>query len=299
MPLAPTVYYSLVEGSRVVNSVNGQLVIVPCVVKGVSIEPPASGQFGGDSTVLTRVSPFLPSLYTPHPDTVNYPYLTLREYEIRSYRASFSEVHVDLIYRAPGPSDWVLEEISQSEYLRTFTTANSQKQITCWYKQGASNTVTSPPAGAKLEVPADGVQKYVGKRILKAKGWMKYAAWTPIRANVRTALWTLNHSQWGDDPVADATGCWLFANMITSTHDLNRTKNIELFFINDPGGWYPITQYLDINNRHPGDGTTEAQLRAVGLPVIGGQITMNGITRSSIYNETEFNAIFNFDPSQA
>jgi hypothetical protein len=74
----PIVTYGLIRGQRVINSTEGQILVVTAKVTGLTILGP------NDQTVLSRVSPFLPSIFTNHPDATNYPNATLRQYEIAS-----------------------------------------------------------------------------------------------------------------------------------------------------------------------------------------------------------------------
>lgn len=303
-----TVTLSLLQGQQVVDSVDGQMIVLPFKVEGFSIAPGIS-----DSTVLTRIRPLLPAPYAAHPDGANYPNATLRDVLIKSVN-SFSVVFGELIYKAPGISTFTLEEIDQTEYLRTFTNSDGSKNLTVWYLNGGSNTANTPPPNlsTKSQYAVD-VQRFFGKRIIKATGWMKYSDWQNVRAKIRAVRWHTNFLQWGDDPVADATGCWLFMNMRTFTNDLNITKIIELYFLNDPRGHYPVGGWLDELGNHPTGGATEKTLRALGPPpMIGSQTdgngvqhfyrdqwNMNGLSMFGVYPETTFQLQFSFDPSQA
>jgi hypothetical protein len=259
----------------------------------------------GDPNVLTKCLPVLPGLFAPHPDSANFPNATLRERRIRSVRSPNIAI-VDLIYRTNfGPSDFVLEEISQTEYLQTLMTADGTKQLGSYFDPTdvpSSNPFlarTAPPSGFKLASPS-GVMKFQGKTIIKATGWMLYTDWQKHRRSIRAARWHINSVPWGDDPVNDDRGCWMFANLITRTDDLNFTKVIELYFINDPRGHYPIFGYIDPQTGLPVQaGVTESQVRAWGPPAVGGQWLGNGITRASVYLEIDFNPLFNFSPADA
>jgi hypothetical protein len=170
----PVLTQSLIENQDIVDSDKGQMIILPCKIDGLTIEPGLS-----DSTVLTRCLPFLPGLFAPHPDSANFPNATLRERRIRSVR-SFNMAIVDLVYRTNfGPSDFVLEEISQTEYLQTQTLAGGAGYLQSWYSSTASSRATSPPSGVSVETTT--TMKFQGKTILKASGWMLYTDWQKHR----------------------------------------------------------------------------------------------------------------------
>jgi hypothetical protein len=209
-------------------------------------------------------------------------------------------VLVDLIYRAPGISDWVLSSSSTTEYQETYTTAGGANIIKTWYKSGASNTATSPPAGASMSkgIP---VPKITSKRILKAHGWATAHDWNAVKAGIGEAVLSINSTVWGTDPINDSEGTWLFLPPIIETHDLGRTFNIDLYFTHDPNGWYPLGIYRYIDGTVPTDGVKEAQIRAqfesTSSPV-GAVLAMNGMAIASIYEETDFNHLFSFWPAQ-
>lgn len=284
--------FNFIEGQKAENSVDGQMHIMTGRVYGIPI-----ADFVDAQTVLTRAMTVLPALYAPHPDVVNFPYATLRSYGTQSIRVH-NAVDFDMVYKAPGTSDFILEEISQSEYLQTFTTALGTDNLNVWYRGGGGLTdVFSPPAGSQNL--AISVQKFFGKRILRATGWMTNTAWQDKKAQVKAAKLSINSTQWGDDPDQDARGCWLFSEYTTRTRDLNHTKEIELYFIGDPRGHYPIGVWNDINGNHPAGCITEGALRAVGPPPVNGQINGKGLSMFSIYPESDFYSLFSFDPSEA
>lgn len=315
----PNVRMSLLDGQKVVDSINGVEITVTGLVQGITVTGLS------DQTVLTRCRPFLPVQYSPHPDVVNYPFATLRDVYIQSRRTTTS-VLIGLIYKCPGTAEFILEEISQSEYLKSSVIAPAYStfpvpaglvvdNIEVWFDQNGDNTAVTIPGTIEVGTPqrfAVDVQRFFGKRILRASGWMLWSDWLLVRQQVRASLWTTNHTQWGDDTYADATGSWLFQSMNNVTRDLNHTKEIQLYFLQEPGGHYPIAQWINAQGYHETGGVSEAALRAKGPPPQSSvtdnvwgvdrffrtQWQMNGLTRAAVYPETEFNLTFNFDPSK-
>lgn len=285
--LIPFVKYDLVKGHQVRNSEAGQIIIRMAKVQGIPVFVGMS-----DATVLTRCYPFLPGLYSNHPDTVNFPNATLREINL----VSVPDVHqaiVELVYRAPGPNDFVMEDVSQTEFRETYATAGGSAALVLWYKKGTASTIMTAPAGS--DSVAGSTHRLVPKRIMRVKGWSTRSIWNTVKDGIRQALGQINKVQWGLN-ITDERGHWLFAGISTITNDYNRTYHHELFFINEPTGHYEVRAYLNIHGEHPPDSATEAQLRALGPPAVGGSITLNGIGMFSIYNEIDFNPLFGFTP---
>lgn len=321
--MAFEVTLSLLEGQKVVDSVNGVEITLTGLVRNI---PVLITDSVSNLTVLTRCRPALPVQYSPHPDMDNYPYATLRDVYIQS-RRSFNSVIVALVYRQPGTAEFQLEEISQSEYLKTsvisqaFSTSafalsgspTIKQNIEVWFDKTKNNDLTVMPDDIAIGNPhrfAVDVSRFFGKRIIRASGWMTWDAWSAVRQQVNASLWSTNSSQWGDDPYADSTGSWLFQSMNNVTRDKNHTKEIQLYFIQQPGGHYPIAEWINAQGYHESGGTSEAAIRAMGPPPLidfdnvsgvdrffRSQWQMNGLTRAAVYPETEFNLTFNFDPS--
>jgi len=313
----PLLRLSLMDGQRVVDSVNGQEITLTALVEGLTY----SGS-DPDPTVLTRCAPILPPLYSPHYDTANFPYATLRDRHIIA-RRSFTSALIALIYRAPGAAEFTLEDINQSEYRKTAVTAaawsaalesvpGAVQNIEAWFDKNGDNTAITIPStiavGNMHRIALD-VPRAYGNRIMRATGWMPYAAWEAVSYQIHTAVRCTNSSPWGVTD-ADDTGCWLFQGLTTRTRDFNITKEIELYFIQDPDGHYPSVQWIDELGYHEVGGVTPNQILAKGPPpVVGydalagmvrtfrGQWQMNGITRAAVYPEVDFNALFTFDPS--
>lgn len=314
----PSLRLSLVDGQRVVDSVNGQEITLTALVEGITINPGDN-----DATVLSRCLPILPTLYSPHYDSVNCPFATLRDRHVIS-RRSFTSVLIALIYRAPGTSQFVLEEISQADYLKsaitasgysTVATSDTTQNIEVWFDVSGDNTATTIPSTISPRNPQRfcvEVPRFSGKRIIRATGWMLFSDWEMVRPKIRAAWLCTNSSQWGDDTVQDATGCWLFQALTNRTSDLNITKEIEIYFIQQQFGHYPIAEWTNYQGFHEIGGVTAQQLIAQGPPpVMGfdavggivrtfrGQWQMNGRTRAAVYPEVDFNSLFTFSPSDA
>ena len=283
----PWVQYGLIQGTEIRDTTEGQLIVTPCKVNNVPIlltDTP--------DQVLTKVIDYLPGLFTPHPDSKRYPHATLRERAIRSVPA-VNQAIVDLIYRGPGPSDWALEDTTEMEMLQTFATARGTNALTLWYKKGTGVGVSTAPTDSD-QVPGS-VNKLFPRRVMRIRGFLTAAQWNPFAISVRAALGTINSLQWGANPL-DSRGTWLFAGLTLTTNDFNRTYHAQVFFINDKLGHYPVRPYFNIHGEHPPDSVTEAAIRAVGPPPVDGVITRNGIGMFSIYDETDFNSLFNFTP---
>ncbi len=220
---------------------------------------------------------------------------------------------VDLIYFVPN-FIWSLTDSTTISVIQTFGTANGSNSPTVWYRAGTPNTVattgsqkTGDPgiilAGDGLPADytprTDAVHKYVPHRTLKARSYILQDDWDRVKKEVRAAAGCINMDKWGDDE----RGTWLFTGPITSTTEPYADfplLTIELNFLNDPKGFYPMGFYRDAYGSHPPDCATEIALcngdpeetTGTNKPALNGVLGRNGICLISVQKEVAFTPLF-------
>lgn len=286
--------WDVVSGASVTKSAQGLEIIRPVCVTGIG-SACVDGQ-NPDALLKALTVVGLPVEGTPYSAT--YPYALLEDYRVRTIDSDDS-VMVDLIYRQQGPgsgdphgsSTWSVTDSEQSSHIQTYATANGTANTLVWYKSGASSSQNVPPAKSATRVPP--LPKIITYRTIKASGILRGTDWATFKPQVRAAAGRINSDTWG----SATRGTWLFLGPSTRWYDrFKRVIYVDLNFINDPDGWYPLSVYLNPHGAHPADCVTEAALRATGLPVADQNKTRNGISITSIYKEATFSDKFIFTP---
>jgi hypothetical protein len=229
---------------------------------------------------------------------------TLEERNVRSIRAVDS-VAVDLVYRQRNGDDaggtgggvWSLTDSTQTAHLITFASADGTSSLIVWYEPSASDSQNSPPANVAGSVQTAqrivGAQKFKPYRVLKATSVLRGTDWALIKDDIHDISGKVNSDVWG----GHARGTWLFLGPTTKTFDpAQSTIYIDLVFIQDKDGHFPLLSYLNEKGVHPANSIKESTLRARGLPSVGQVVTGRGLSIASIYKEASFSSKFSFTP---
>lgn len=313
MPVTPMVVdWDVIEGAGVRNTIKGLDIIRVCLVRNVPGDC-TNGQ--SPSVLLTALTaPGMPTLYSPHPDPA-YQNALLEEQNPRSIGSSDC-VMVELVYRMrpidpvghANANAWTVTDSYQTSHIITYPTA-LETLGNVWYKAGATKSGgggnalrNSPPAQAAIKT--GGVPKIITYRVIKATAILLATDWNTWKPTVRAAKGKINSDTWGTSP----RGHWFFLGPNVKYFDKIQRKNveIELTFLEDEKGHYPLIAYLNTHGIHPADCITEDQLRILpgfvtndGTPFKEGAVAQgNGLSMASIYKETPFATVFAFTPDQ-
>lgn len=290
--------FDRVPGARA--SITAELIEVvrACHVKNI---PVVDGVTGTDSEVLLKIiaDPDCPRYGSFHPSTISpWSLTTLQEINIRSWSAADACL-LDLVYRAKSvqggsgaAASWRLEYDNTISHVQTFNTWGGQNLIKVWYKAGTASGTTSKPSGADEKGAA--VTKMNASGVLTATALLSGTDWQAIRANIKAMRNHVNGDQWGSSP----RGTWFFPGPRTVTTDYGKSYTVQLPFLENPDGWYPVVSYLDFQGNHPADSDKESVFPSF-FPTLGAIQQLNGLARASEYNEDFFTPVFAFTPDDA
>lgn len=288
--------FDRIEGMRANETQEMVEVVRPCLVRGI---PVVDGATGTDPEVLfkMRLDPQCPARGSLYPTTIlPYARATLQEFAIRS-RLNATSAIVDFIYRAkatlPGgagiASNWSLSRSPQISHIQTYHSFDGQSLNKVWFKDGTAAGTTSEPSGADDYVAP--VTKMRVNSVLTARALLSGDDWRSLSASIREIEEHLNSTVWGTDD----RGVWFFVGPTTQTNDYGSTYSVELTFLENKDGWYPLAIFFDkITGQHPKGADKESSFTA--FPAPGNIITINGLTRVGEYGEVDFNAYFAFTP---
>jgi hypothetical protein len=279
---------------RVEYTEDGLLIVRTLEVYNIPISPGES-----DPSVLLKClsQPLFPKWGWAYPDP-SYSNGVVRGIFGKSIDRITNAGTFDFHYLAPfdnfaetGVIKYTLEDLTLSRQVTTYTAATQDISLDLIYGRGATGVQNFPLiAGDSYKVA--GVPKFDGYRMLRATGRATKAQWDAVKGAVREAAFRIHSDDWGDYE----RGRWLFMGPQTRTTDKGQTYSIQLDFIEERFGHFPIIAYFNEFGEHPGDSSTEADVRAAGPPTEGNIITYNGITMASIYLETTFSDLFSFTP---
>lgn len=281
------------EGFRIRDTEAGVEIVRPVMVTDITVAPGAS-----DPSVLLSIlkDPICPPKLDPYPD-VDYAWCLLRERHLRSYNRANNAGMMDLVYRgniityagAVPEIEYVLEDSNQSRSIQKWGTASGVQALKVWYLKGADGTTVIPPAGRTEK--GGSVTKFEFFRIVRASGRATLGQWEYYKEALQDATGTINETSWGGYD----RGVWLFMGPASRRLAGGNMVDVSLDFLEAKHGHFPILAYLDEHGEHPSDCSTEAQVMA-SVPVFNTIDTYNGLTRASVYYESEFNTLFNFVP---
>jgi hypothetical protein len=287
--------FDRVDGSRVRNTVNGLEVVRRCTVYDI---PTAVAGMGYKALISIISDTQCPRLHTAFPDPTVPAFLD--EHQLVSIEQPKRRAELDLVYRSPpfiaGGTEilWVVQDQSLTNHITTYATAGTDggtTSILLWYRPNESASTDVRPADAVTQNV--GTHKIIPYRGLRVNGRATQQQWSAVRKVIRAASGKINSDNWG----TYTRGQWLFLGPTSTTTDNGNTYNIELTFLGDMHGHFPIVVYVDPQTGHiPGDISTEAKLRSGGLPTFGDMFRRNGLGLVSIYEETTFADKFNFNP---
>jgi hypothetical protein len=280
--------FDTVQPHNIVDREDGIEITRGCLVTDIDISPGVS-----DPAVFLKIlkSPLCPLRNSTYPDP-DFNWCLCKERRLLSVSAN-NAANCQFVYRGVPPVfgggiSYELEDANVTETVNTFATASGDT-IKIQYKKGGDTVVvfTNP----FVEKPI-GVRRIRSYRCLRATGMATKSEWFAVRDTIKALRNNINSVPWGGEP----RGTWMFLGPISRIQTNNNRVQIELPFIEGIDGHYPIGAYFDQYGFHPADCTTEADLRADGLPVVGAYHRRNGITIASVYPEINFNSFFNFTP---
>lgn len=284
--------FDQITGNEVRNTRQGLEIIRPCYVKDIEIAEGTS-----DPEVLLKIisDPQCPKIDDAHPSTLVD--AVLDEHRLRSIDSSFkTSAWMDLVYRAtpitlvPGaPIQFVVEQSSQQVTVTTYGTAGGTA-LTIWYKKGEEATTAVFPTGGVLK--GVGVTKILTYDVLRAVGTATRAQWDAIKGVVRAARGKIHSDNWG----TAERGKYFFLGPTTRYLSGSKFVNIQLEFLGDENGHFPLVAYFDEHGEHPADSASENDVRSGGPPGENTYSGRNGMLLASIYGETPFGGLFNFTP---
>jgi len=298
--MAMEIEFDVVDGFGVREKLDSLEIVRPILVKNV----PGDCSGGQNPGVLLQAltAPGMPSLRSGYP----YPGYTgalLEERNPRSIR-SVDSVAVDLVYRlrvtqASGINTWSLTDSTQTAHLITYVSADGSTSLLVWYEPTATDSQNVPPASSTTVQTVQrivGVQKINTYRVLKAASTMRGDDWATVKDSIHDAAGKINSDTWG----SHGRGTWLFLGPSTKTFDPTQSVvQVELNFLQDKNGHFPLLAYVNEKGVHPANSITEKKLRdrsPAGPPVVGAIKTGRGLTLASIYQETAFSGLFSFTP---
>lgn len=301
-----TINWDIVDGAYVAETGDGLEICRPVGVEGLVGD---ASDVGKNPAVLTEAlaTPGMPVRGDAHPKNAS---AFLEDRRARSI-GSVSACVVDLIYRQRGTgldlghgaaSTWSITDGFNLSQTTTFATADGSQNTQVWYVGAAGMSPLGsgdipPPAISETRVRVTGVHQFRSRRGMTVLGQLKKSDWDSWKAVVRAAAGKINSDTWG----TATRGTWLFLGPTTRFYDRKNNPNsivyVELVFMHDPDGFYPLIGYVDPQGVHPADAATEAELRGIGgLPAVGGLTRRNGKTLASVQKETAFTPIFAFAP---
>lgn len=292
------VSFDVVEGAAVSVSKTQMEIVRPCVVSGIPIDCSVAMT---DPAVLLKAMTVLPAQYTQHPYRSD---AYLEDYRIHSVRAVDTVVAL-LVYRTQsisiggGPVNvWTKSVDTQAYQIETYQTAKGGKNLLVAYKSGAGTLLGNVP-------PPDWTKR-IGKariwrtnKLLKFTGRMLLTDWEQNWQDQILALEEcINSKPWGIYPRGQFL--YLGSRIEIPVSYANQTiiaiATIELNFIYDKKGHFPLLAYFNERREHPNDASTETTLRNKGLPALDDLTIVNGKTLASAYDEGDFHGKFPFDP---
>lgn len=291
--------WDIIDGARVKKTRTSIEIIRPVLVYDLDIDCTTGLT---NPSVLLAASAELPPTGTVYHDPA-YPAI-LEAQELSSVRSS-SAVVVDLVYRLNltlgnpnDPTMWIKTLGTQSYQIETHATANGNSALKVYYKSGLGDGPQATPANAE----ADKIGKARRTRtykVLRVRGRMYYTKWLQFAPTVELAEECINSDTWG----SASRGQWLCLGPTvdvplptTGQSTANLIATIEIVFVKDKLGHYPLIAYQNERREHPKDAISEANLRARGLPQVNSYRMGNGKTLASVYPETTFSDKFIFTP---
>lgn len=292
--------FDRVDGSRVRNTVNGLEVVRRCTVYDIPVYQTSNAY---KALVDIISDPQCPRLHTAFPDPSVPAFLD--EHQLVSIEKPKRRAELDLVYRSPPfvpggvQVQWIVQDQSLVNHITTYATAGEAGQggttsILLWYKPGEPPSTDVIP-GSTTSVPTQtaGVHKITVFRGLRVTGRATAQQWSAVKKIIRGAKGKINSDNWG----SDKRGVWLFLGPNATTSDRGNTYDIELTFLGEDLGHFPIAVYVDPQTGHiPGDISNERELRKNGPPTFGDMWRRNGLALVSIYEETTFADKFAFTP---
>jgi hypothetical protein len=301
--MAATIDWDVVEGWSVQKTRDGIEVVRPVCVRGIETTC-VSGK--NPYVLLTALSAAgMPTVGSPL--ATEYPSLLYEDYRIRTI-GSVDSVMVDLIYRqrvddgsggSGAANTWSITDSYQTSQITTFATADGSQGTSVWYLATAGASITAgdltPPTGARVRIA--GVHQFKSHRVITVSGRLRYDDWQTYRTAVRAAASCINSDTWG----TSTRGTWLFLGPTSRFFDRNLNPAslvyVELAFMNDPDGHFPLIGYVDPQGIHPADAAVETEVRSIGgLPAVGGLTRRKGKTLVSVQREVAFSSLFAFTP---
>jgi hypothetical protein len=257
---------------------------------------------GTDPNVLIKAleAPGLPQPYSVFPN-VKYP-AVLEDYELDSVR-SVDTVVLTLVYRLnlsvslTANVNWIQEEDIQTYISEVYTTARKTTPLYVYYKAGAGVGTNVIPSDAHARIGK--ARKHEKVKTLVVRGKMYLSAWLALKPIIEPMELCINSVNWGNS----TRGQWLYlGHKIQVPLPTGLAPNtiiiatVELHFLKEPLGHYPLLVYLNERREHPKDAKSESILRGLGLPAVDQLRMTNGKTLASIYPEADFNGAFQFTP---
>jgi hypothetical protein len=301
--MAATIDWDVVEGWSVSKNRDGLEIVRPVCVRGIETDC-TDGQ--NPLVLLAALTVTgMPTVGTAL--STGYSSLLLEDYRVRTIN-SVDSVMVDLIYRQRtddssgghgSANTWTITDSNQTSHLTTYATANGTQNTEVWYTAATGSVITEgdiePPADARRRIV--GVHKFKSNRVITASGRLRKDDWDSWKTTVRAAKDHINADTWG----GATRGTWLFLGPTTRFFDrLNNPSSlvyVELTFVEEPDGHYPVVGYIDPQGIHPFNCATEYELRHYGgLPPVGGITRRRGKTLVSVQSEVAFSPLFAFSP---
>ena len=126
--------------------------------------------------------------------------------------------------------------------------------------------------------------------MFKVTRTMNKQDWDLIKANYRAVAGNINSTTWG----SYTRGTVFFLGPNTTTQNVGAQVLVELIFLIELKGFYPLLSWFTYTGEHPSDSVSEATLRGRGLPAEDDVLQGNGLTLCSVQDESDFSLVFDF-----
>lgn len=289
----------VVNGTKIRRTLQVLEIRRQAVVSGIPID--CTG--GTDPNILLKAinAPGMPPPYSLFPNSA-YP-AVLEDYNLDAVK-SVDTVVIELVYRLnlaislTSTVNWIQEEETQHYQVETWTTAKRTTPLHVYYQNGKGlGDGTTIPSTA--HVRSGKARKFEKFKVLTVRGRMYLATWLALKPILEPAELNLNSDTWG----TSTRGQWLYLGpKIQVPLPTGLATNavivatVELKFLKEPLGHYPLLLYFNERREHPKNAVTEDRLRALGLPIVDRIRVTNGKTLASIYPETTYSDKFVFTP---
>jgi hypothetical protein len=156
----------------------------------------------------------------------------------------------------------------------------------------AAGTTSKPTRGGGIFVALPQMRV---SGVLTARALLSGADWRAFKPYVKAIKAFTNSDFWG----SELRGHWFFVAPRTQTNDYGKSYTVELNFLENEFGWWPVGAFIDsATGQHPLDADKETSFPAFGPPA-GTVQQLNGLSRAPVYGEADFRPIFAFTPDDA